>query len=213
MAELGRYVQEVSPFRLPILERVRHGGRVLDVGAWTGAHGSWLVAERDAVVDGVELDPDAAAAVEGYRQLTVGSIEDEAVRASLPRDEYDAVLFLDVLEHLVDPAAVLAAALEWLRPGGVVLCSIPNVAHWRVRLALLGGRWDYQDSGLLDRTHLRWFTRATARALVADCGYDITWEDATVPVPHRAIPRRLFPPRLFAYQLLFEGSPRSHRSG
>ena len=83
---------------------------------------------------------------------------------------YDAILFLDVLEHLRDPDGVLRAARDWLRPGGRVLCSLPNVAHWRVRLALARGRFDYTENGLMDATHLRWFTRRTARELLTRAG-------------------------------------------
>jgi 2-polyprenyl-3-methyl-5-hydroxy-6-metoxy-1,4-benzoquinol methylase len=202
--ELDRYVREVSEYRVPILERVPEDATVLDVGAWTGAHGHWLAERRGATVDGVELNAEAAAEARGYREMIVGSIEDPALRGRIGSG-YDAVLFLDVLEHLVDPGAVLRAAHRWLAPGGVVLCSIPNVAHWRVRLGLLLGRFDYEDSGLLDRTHLRWYTRRTARELVRGAGYELTWEDAVVPQhPRVSVPPRLLRPELFGYQFLIE---------
>jgi 2-polyprenyl-3-methyl-5-hydroxy-6-metoxy-1,4-benzoquinol methylase len=207
MAELDRYVREVSEFRLPILDRVPPDSTVLDVGAWTGAHGDWLAEHRGATVDGIELEERAAAEAQCYRRMTVGAVEDPAVRPQVEPAGYDAVLFLDVLEHLVDPHEVLGAARGWLRPGGRVLCSIPNVAHWRVRLGLLRGRFDYEDQGLLDRTHLRWFTRRTARELIAGAGYEVTWEDATVPQhPRLRVPQWLLKPELFGYQFLFEGT-------
>ena len=162
------------------------------------------------MVDGVEPDAEAAAvAGADYREVLVGPVDDGAVQARLAAgDRYDAVLFLDVLEHLRDPESVLRAARGWLRPGGVVLCSLPNVAHWRVRLALARGRFDYADNGLMDRTHLRWFTRASARDLVAGAGYAVTWEDAAVPQhPRVRVPQRVLRPELFGYQLYFEGSP------
>jgi 2-polyprenyl-3-methyl-5-hydroxy-6-metoxy-1,4-benzoquinol methylase len=205
--ELDTYLREVSELRLPVLERVPRGATVLDVGAWTGAHGDWLAERRGVTVDGVELNGEAAAEARRYREMLVGSIEDPALRERIGSG-YDAVLFLDVLEHLADPDAVLRAALEWLAPGGVVLCSIPNVAHWRVRLALLRGRFDYEDSGLLDRTHLRWYTRKTARDLVREAGYELTWEHAVVPQhPRVRVPQRLLRPELFGYQFLIEGRP------
>lgn len=208
MPELDRYVNEVSDFRVPILSRVPAAAAVLDVGPWTGAHGRWLIERSNATVDGVEAHADAAAAAHGYRRMIVGSIEDPEVQSQLGAD-YDAILFLDVLEHLVHPDAVLRAAQRWLRPGGVVLCSLPNIAHWRVRLALLRGRFEYEDAGLLDRTHLRWFTRKTARELVTDAGYEITWDDAVVPQhPRVKVPQRLLKPELFGYQFLLEGSVR-----
>lgn len=211
MGSLDRYTSQVSEYRLPILARVPAGATVLDVGPWTGAHGRHLVSHAGAVVDGVE--PDAAAAAVAsvdYREVIAGNIDDPAVQARLAAgDGYDAILFLDVLEHLRDPDSVLRAARGWLRPGGTVLCSLPNVAHWRVRLALARGHFDYTDNGLMDRTHLRWFTRASARDLVAGAGYAVTWEDAAVPQhPRVRVPQRLLRPELFGYQLYVEGRPR-----
>ncbi len=211
MSSLDRYTSEVSEYRLPILARVPAGATVLDVGPWTGAHGRHLVAHAGAVVDGVEPDPPAAgvAAVD-YREVIVGLIDDPGVQARLADGGgYDVIMFLDVLEHLRDPHAVLSASRDWLRPGGRVLCSLPNVAHWRVRLALARGRFDYADNGLMDRTHLRWFTRSSARELVTASGYAVTWEDAAVPQhPRVRVPQRLLRPELFAYQLYFEATPR-----
>jgi 2-polyprenyl-3-methyl-5-hydroxy-6-metoxy-1,4-benzoquinol methylase len=163
------------------------------------------------VVDGVEPDaPAAGVAAAHYREVLVGAIDDAGVQARLADGGgYDVILFLDVLEHLRDPHGVLSAARDWLRPGGLVLCSLPNVAHWRVRLALARGRFDYADNGLMDRTHLRWFTRSSARELVSGAGYAVTWEDAAVPQhPRIRVPQRLLRPELFAYQLYFEASPR-----
>jgi 2-polyprenyl-3-methyl-5-hydroxy-6-metoxy-1,4-benzoquinol methylase len=210
MSSLERYTSEVSEYRLPILGRVPAGATVLDVGPWTGAHGRHLITQAHAVVDGVETDASAAAvAAADYREVIVGPVDDEAIGARLAGRDYDVILFLDVLEHLRDPAAVLTAARDWLRPGGTVLCSLPNVAHWRVRFDLARGRFDYADNGLMDRTHLRWFTRDSARALVTDAGYSIIWEDAAVPQhPRVRVPQRLLRPELFAYQLYYEGRPR-----
>jgi 2-polyprenyl-3-methyl-5-hydroxy-6-metoxy-1,4-benzoquinol methylase len=210
MSSLDRYTSEVSQYRLPILARVPAGSTVLDVGPWTGAHGRHLMKHADVVIDGVEPDaPAAAVAGADYRDVIVGMVDHPSVQERLAAgDGYDAILFFDVLEHLRDPEGVLRAARGWLRPGGRVLCSLPNVAHWRVRLALARGRFDYADNGLMDRTHLRWFTRSSARELVAGAGYGVSWEDAAVPQhPRVRVPRRLLRPELFAYQLYLEGKP------
>lgn len=211
MSSLDRYTSEVSEYRLPILARVPDAATVLDVGPWTGAHGRHLMQHAGVTIDGVEADaPAAAVAGADYREVVVGAIDDAGVQARLADGGgYDVILFLDVLEHLRDPHGVLSAARDWLRPGGQVLCSLPNVAHWRVRLALARGRFDYADNGLMDRTHLRWFTRSSARELVSGAGYAVTWEDAAVPQhPRIRVPQRLLRPELFAYQLYFEASPR-----
>ena len=88
----------------------------------------------------------------------------------LPRSAFDVVLLLDVLEHLVDPGALLARTRTWLAPGGRVILSVPNVAHAAVRLSLLRGRFPRTDTGLLDRTHLHFFDRPQLQALLAAAG-------------------------------------------
>jgi SAM-dependent methyltransferase len=87
--------------------------------------------------------------------------------------KFDVVVFADVLEHLPDPAAPLHLARTVLRPSGAVVASVPNVAHWSVRWDLLWGRFTYTPSGIMDATHLRWFTERSVRALFEASGYRI----------------------------------------
>ena len=87
-----------------------------------------------------------------------------------PQERFDKVLLLDVLEHVADPQALLLRAKETLKPNGRLLISTPNVANLTVRLMLLFGKFEYQDRGILDRTHLRFFTRKSIRALAERCG-------------------------------------------
>jgi 2-polyprenyl-3-methyl-5-hydroxy-6-metoxy-1,4-benzoquinol methylase len=144
--------------------------RVLDVGCWQGAFGAALKERRPGtVVWAIESDADAASvAASRLDRVIVGSFPSDA-----PKDErFDVVTFLDVLEHLVDPWEALRRARELLKPDGAVVAAIPNVRHFQVLLPLLvGGRWEYQESGLLDRTHLRFFTRLTMLDLFATSGY------------------------------------------
>ena len=145
------------------------GSRVLDLGAGEGSVASVLAA-RGCVVTAVERDPDgvAAMAARGIRALQT-DIETLA-EADLPRAGFDVVLLLDVLEHLVNPAPVLARACAWLAPGGRVLISVPHVAHGAVRLSLLRGHFPRTDTGLLDRTHLHFFDLPQVQALLASAG-------------------------------------------
>ena len=120
-----------------------------------------------------------------------------------------------MLEHVVDPWATLAALAGLLRPGGRAVVSLPNAAHWTVRRALVRGRFPREDHGLFDRTHLRWFTRADARALVTGAGLEIVGESFTeAPLPleaHVALPGRVRSlavrraPELFALQVVLVG--------
>jgi 2-polyprenyl-3-methyl-5-hydroxy-6-metoxy-1,4-benzoquinol methylase len=171
-----------------MIDRVPRGARVLDVGCASGYLADPLRDLRGvAYVDGVELDPrDAAIARQRCREVTQGSAEDPATWRKL-KGPYDAILFGDVLEHLRDPAAALKAARPLLAPGGVVISSVPNVAHYSIRAHLLEGRFDYADSGILDRTHLRFFTRATLCDLFRDNGYEVRSCDPALKMPERLV--------------------------
>lgn len=96
--------------------------------------------------------------------------QDPQMQALLPMAAFDYMIFGDVLEHLRDPAAVVRQAVQRLKPGGRVVVCIPNVQHWSVFVQLLRGHWPQADSGLFDRTHIRWFTRDDIVALLKSCG-------------------------------------------
>jgi 2-polyprenyl-3-methyl-5-hydroxy-6-metoxy-1,4-benzoquinol methylase len=148
--------------------------RVLDVGCANGYFAEVLV-ERGCQVSGVEFDPVAAEEARKHLdQLVVGDLEQLDLVAELGEGRFDVIVFGDVLEHLRDPLPVLRQARPLLAPGGYVVISIPNVAHGAVRLKLLQGRFDYQPLGLLDSTHIRFFTRDNLKALLHDAGLAAT---------------------------------------
>jgi 2-polyprenyl-3-methyl-5-hydroxy-6-metoxy-1,4-benzoquinol methylase len=154
-------------------------GRLLDCGCGDGGLAIYLQA-RGWEVRGVEADVELAslARVAGV-DLVEGDLETAAMW-QLVGEGYDAVVFSDVLEHLSDPGRVLRSATSVLRPGGGILVSLPSVSYWRIRLNLMLGRWDYQDAGILDRTH-RWFlTRSTMIQLFRDAGLHV---DSMSPLP------------------------------
>lgn len=207
---LRRRVRELPP-----------GLRLLDLGA-AGGHLGRAVRDRCAYLAGVEPDaelPETARA--GY--------DDWRARGALEAGEwerpFDLVVCGDVLEHLARPEELLERIRGWLRPGGLLLASVPNVANISVRAALLAGRFPYSDRGILDRTHLRFYTRATARRLIRDSGFGVRRVTATaIPyelalpglgrAPWRA-PVRAFAsasarlwPTLFGYQFVIEAEKR-----
>jgi len=141
--------------------------RVLDVGCGTGRLGA-LLRERGHVVTGVELLPEAAALARA--SLDHVEVADVEVGFPFPPASFDAVIFADVLEHLIDPWRVLRAAALLLSPDGCVVASIPNFQHHSVLRGLLRGRWEYRDHGIADRGHLRFFTLHTIRGLFAGAG-------------------------------------------
>jgi 2-polyprenyl-3-methyl-5-hydroxy-6-metoxy-1,4-benzoquinol methylase len=86
----------------------------------------------------------------------VGNVDE--IDLPYPPSQFDALIMSEVVEHLVDPEATLRRLVALVRPGGRIMASSPNVAHWRIVKALVAGRFDYVDAGPMDRTHLRWFT-------------------------------------------------------
>lgn len=144
--------------------------RVLDVGCATGYLGEALIAQG-CRVSGVELDPVAAErATEVLDEVFVTDLETADLVDHFGPGSFDVVVLGDVLEHLRDPLRLLRGTVGLLADKGSVVISIPNVAHAALRLALLQGRWEYSDRGLLDRTHVQLFTRASLLRLVRDAG-------------------------------------------
>lgn len=209
-----RYAVDQQPRgeRRRLLERIPRGSTVLDVGCWSGYNGVLLQDALGCTVDGVEPDAAMAAlAAARYRTVHAMTIEHALAGPLAGRSEmYDTIVLMDVLEHLVEPGAVLRSCRALARPQGQLVISLPNVAHWTVRKALLAGRWDYEPSGVLDQSHLRFFTFATARGLAQEAGLRIAWQGASLDRPPlvplsgraRAVLGRW--PGLFAAQILLE---------
>jgi GT2 family glycosyltransferase/glycosyltransferase involved in cell wall biosynthesis/2-polyprenyl-3-methyl-5-hydroxy-6-metoxy-1,4-benzoquinol methylase len=148
--------------------------KVLEVGPATGYITEALRA-RGCRVTCIERDAEAAkVAAQFCERIIVGDIEKLDLESEFGDERFDAVMFGDVLEHLVDPQAVLVRTARVLASGGYVVASVPNIAHGSIRISLLRGRFSYTDIGLLDRTHLRFFTRDTLAQMFAGAGYDIT---------------------------------------
>jgi SAM-dependent methyltransferase len=163
----------------------QHDASILEVGCGSGATGALALAGGKAArYVGVELFEDAAA--EARRHLTnvvVGDIE----RLDLPFAPctFDALILSEVLEHLVDPWAVVRRLALLVRPGGMVLASSPNVSHWRVVAELLRGRFELADQGVFDRTHMRWFTPSSYRAMFESAGFAVTSVGPLTPFSSR----------------------------
>lgn len=144
--------------------------KVLDVGCATGYLGEALM-ERGCRVSGVELDLEAAKRAEKVLdEVLVADLETVDLVAHFGAGSFDVVVLGDVLEHLRDPLRLLKNAVGLLAPQGSVVISIPNVTHAALRLALLQGSWTYSDRGLLDRTHVQFFTRSTLIEMVRGAG-------------------------------------------
>jgi 2-polyprenyl-3-methyl-5-hydroxy-6-metoxy-1,4-benzoquinol methylase len=172
-----------------VFRAVPAGSRVLDVGCDTGRLGEILRRDKNCVVHGIERDPRAAAEA-GSRldHVDVRPVESEASLSGFT--DFDVVMFLDVLEHLYDPWSVLRGARSTLRSGGVILSVVPNIAHLSVVRRLLAGRFEYQEHGTMDKTHLRWFTRRSFAQALEEAGFVAVRIEAIPVVPYlQALPR------------------------
>jgi SAM-dependent methyltransferase len=146
---------------------------VLDVGAADGSVARAL-SERGCTIWAIEQDPPSAEAAGAVcERVLCADLEGPEVWTSLRGESFNAVLALDVLEHLRDPHTVLQKLSKLLTPDGIVVVSIPNITHGAMRLHLLEGRFEYANLGLLDRTHLRFFDRRGAERLMTEAGLEI----------------------------------------
>ena len=187
------------------INMVPEGSFVLDAGCHTGLLGETLIQKKGAKVVGVDLDDEAVeVAKKKLSDAFVLDLENEDWTKKISERGYshfDVIIFGDILEHTKNPEEILQQAQGILKPEGRIIVSIPNVAHWRVRFGLLFGRFEYQEAGILDRTHLRFYTRKSGRTFVEKSGYRIIAEDvAGYSLPHWAL-RAL--PGLLAVQNVF----------
>lgn len=164
---------------LKILAAEKAPARILDVGTSTGYLGMML-RKRGHYIAGVEKHGEWAEKARGhYDFLELADIE----TFEFPyRREFDYMLFADVLEHLRDPIAVLRRSIPSLKESGKIIVSVPNVANFMIRLSLLLGRFDYVDRGILDRTHLRFFTLRSLKRMLWEASCKIIEVFAT-PLP------------------------------
>lgn len=213
-----------SECALRIAKLIPAQARVLDVGCGSGGLASLIRQQGGATVVGVE--PDQA------RAEYTRSLGFEVYHSPLTEDlcqqlgQFDVVVFADVLEHVADPVGLLQLSQRVLRPGGCVILSVPNVAHWTIRLDLLRGRFDYAPVGLMDATHLRWFTSKTLANVIEAAAFQPVQRQVTLGLewfqgwrPWRWLPaagrQRLVEtlaehwPGVFGYQHLWKITPLS----
>ncbi len=170
------------------LAMIPEGSRVLEIGCATGYMGEYLVRDRRCDVLGVEPEAEQAEAARrrGLEVIT-GSIGEAATARLLDahvreRGGFGVIFMSQVIEHLAWPDRVLRLLPRWLARDGCLVISTCSVVHWTIRLQVLRGRWQYQDYGILDNSHLRFFTIDSLRRLLESCGYrcvefDYTFED------------------------------------
>lgn len=147
---------------------------VLDVGCSSGNFGRVLIEQQNCVVDGVEINlNDAKRARKYLREVIMVDVERDDL-SSLKNNHYDIIYFGDVIEHLVDPVKAIKRLAPKLNREGSIVFSVPNMAHIAVRLLLLKGEFDYTETGLLDKTHLHFYTRAELERIFNEADFSIT---------------------------------------
>ncbi len=169
--EVKSYYRNTRKDLIPLVPR--NASCILEVGCASGGMGAELKRGREAFVAGVELNPEAANLA---REVLDDVIEGNVESMPLPyaKESFDCIIFADILEHLIDPLAVLKKTAPLLREGGSVVASIPNIQFYAILGQLGEGAWTYQDEGILDRTHLRFFTFKEMKKLFNDAGMEIT---------------------------------------
>jgi methionine biosynthesis protein MetW len=155
-----------------VYDLIPRESRVLELGCSTGYFTDYLVKKCTEVI-AVDLDPSSinacrARGIPAFEfDLATGDIDNFLAGQS----PFDAVVAMDVLEHLPDPQSLLTSLRKHMNSSSRLIVTGPNVAYWHVRWQLLRGRWNYAQDGIMDETHLRWFTRATWRKLLEESGF------------------------------------------
>jgi O-antigen biosynthesis protein len=192
------------------VEKIPDSSKVLDVGCATGAIGEYLIKEKKCLVYGVEMRADEAnIAKKVLTDVVIIDIEQsssvEEILDMVKGEKFDVILATSVIEHLKDQTAFLKKCKKLLKQKGMIVASTPNIAHWTTRLSLLKGNFDYTEYGILDNTHLHFFTIKTFRQLFEDNSFTV--KSLLIDSVGGGYPRisrilaKLFP-GMFAYQIL-----------
>lgn len=205
----------INPVTLDYLLSIDiHHPAILDVGCWTGTLGRALKDNGFAcVIDGIDSDQSAlqiAKKESGYEQVYHCDIN-SLMSSDIIRERYDIIVLGDVLEHIIDPGRLLRCLLSKLSDKGCYIVSLPNIAFFKYRLLHLFGNWKYTETGIMDKTHLRFFTVPSMKLFFKENSLEIIDFKELVAVPRLYWPVKLlakFWPNMFALQMVFKLRPR-----
>ncbi len=179
---------------------------ILDCGCASGRMGKKLLdIKKAAEVIGFEIfEPAAKEAMQVYKRVHVGDIEEMDLEY---KEYFDVVICGDVLEHLKEPRKVVERLRLMLKPGGLIICCLPNVRHCRVlKNLLIRGDWRYEQEGIMDQTHLRFFTTKSFRRLLTEASFAVEYQGMQIyDARHRFIDRMTFGlfREFFGFQMIF----------
>ncbi|MBU1727419.1 MAG: class I SAM-dependent methyltransferase [Candidatus Omnitrophica bacterium] len=194
--EVYQYCGDPHSAHAKIIKYVGSRKKVLDVGCNKG----YLCKEfksNGCFTVGIEADAESANLARKFCDNII--VEDLEQLKALPYPDkyFDVMVFADILEHLKDPALCLMQLKRYLNPEGLIIVSLPNIARLDIRLNLLFGKFTYQDSGILDKTHLRFFTLSSAKRILESSGFKVVGID----YPGLASKIRIFP-TLISFQFI-----------
>ena len=195
------------------VEEARKYRTVLECGCSNAFLSRLIAADGGPSVVGIEREPEAAEEAKQFCQRVIVADLNSPSWTEQVDQKFDLITFGDVLEHLVEPSRTLECASILLNPGGRILISLPNIAHWTLRGKLLAGLFEYQAGGILDITHLRFFTLRTAVEMIRQAGYEPIRFTPTFSGRFTTRCRPLWNlvtramPGLFAYQMIFLVEP------
>ncbi|MGB5217942.1 MAG: class I SAM-dependent methyltransferase [Smithella sp.] len=180
MDKLNEQYQYYEELHHGLLRQVGTGLKILDIGCGYGQNGAAMIKKSNDVF-GVDLSP--LAIEKAKKRLTCAVVADfsrpETIPEEISREKFDMVVFSDILEHVYDPLLLIRNARPLMKENAILLVSVPNIANWLTRLRLLCGSWEYTVSGMMDRTHIRFFTLKSIKRLIQAAGFDVVHVYAT----------------------------------
>lgn len=191
---------------------------ILDVGCGSGSLDHILTANGHSV-DGITISPAEYEEAKQHQRRTFIHNLEMGLPAEVLQVQYDYVVCSHVLEHIVYPQKLLKDIYKGLKVGGHLIVALPNIMHYKSRMKLMGGKFDYADAGIWDNTHVKWYTFSSAKQLLIEYGFTIELATVTGELPFNSLFSKIIPPIIrkvifslllkiskgfFGYQLLFK---------
>jgi len=167
--------------RCKIFRQIPEGSKVLEIGCGDGRLANILTIKKKCRVYCVEKDH-AMAVIGKSKCVEMLNIDIEDTELPYEAGAFDCIVLGNVLEHMREPEEILDGLKRYLSGSGFLIYSVPNIVNWHSRLTILSGKFEYAESGVFDKTHLRFYNLNSARKLAQDAGYRIVWLDVTPSV-------------------------------